>query len=204
MMDLYKFGRAVTGALFHVMFRFGKTGVENIPEQGPVILAVNHSSNLDPIAVGITCPRKVRFMAKAELFENKLFGRLISNLGAFAVHRGRGDIGAIKAAFGIFKDNGVLLIFPEGGRVTKKHPNRRSKPGVIMMAQRAQVPVIPVLIDGRYRWMGKITVRYGKPVTYEEYAEQKLTGEQMQELADELLERIYAQGEKKNLSGGKA
>lgn len=203
-MDFYTFGKKVTGGLSHVMFRLRTTGVENIPKQGPVILAVNHKSGLDPVAVGITCPRQIRFMAKAELFNNKLFGRLISSLGAFPVHRNKGDIGAIKAAFSIFKDNGVMLIFPEGGRVTKKKPKLRAKPGVVMMAQRAQVPVIPVLIDGDYRWMGKVTVRYGKPVTYEEYKGQKLSGEKMQELSDELLEKIYAQAEVKKLMGGKA
>ncbi len=203
-MDFYTFGKKFTGGLSHVMFRVRKTGIENIPTQGPVILAVNHKSGLDPIAVGITCPRQIRFMAKAELFHNRFFGKLISSLGAFPVHRGKGDIGAIKAAFGIFKEEGVMLIFPEGGRITKKHPELRAKPGVIMMAQRAQVPVIPVLIDGRYRWMGKITVRYGKPVTYEEYKGQKLSGEKMQELADELLKKIYDQAEAKKLRGGKA
>ncbi|MGN1116955.1 MAG: lysophospholipid acyltransferase family protein [Candidatus Ornithomonoglobus sp.] len=203
-MDFYTLCKKVTGGLSHVMFRLRKTGVENIPAQGPVILAVNHKSGLDPVAVGITCPRQIRFMAKAELFNNKLFGKLISSLGAFPVHRNKGDIGAIKAAFSIFKDNGVMLIFPEGGRITKKEPKLRAKPGVVMMAQRAQVPVIPVLIDGKYRWMGKITVRYGKPVTYEEYKGQKLSGEKMQELADELLEKIYGQAEVKKLPGGKA
>lgn len=192
-MSFYGFSKKFVITVFHAVFRVRSEGTENVPPEGPVILAVNHKSGLDPVMAAITCPRQLRFMAKNELFNHRIFGGLIRSLGAFPVHRNKGDIGAVKAAFGIFKENGVMLIFPEGGRVTREQPKLRAKPGVVMMAQRAQVPVVPVLIDGKYGWMRKITVRYGKPVTYGEYAGQRLSGEKTQELADELLEAIYAQ-----------
>ncbi len=177
--------------LFLFAFRVRRTGVSNVPINGGAMLAVNHKSMLDPIVAGITCPRKLHFMAKAELFKNKFFGKLIKTLGAFPVNRGAGDIGAIKAAFKIFNDGNMMLIFPEGGRV-KNGQKRRAKPGVAMIAQRASVPVIPVHIDGEYKWMGKITVRYGAPITFEEYKGQKLSTEEIQNLADGVLDKIYS------------
>ena len=91
-----------------------------MPAEGPAILAMNHRSNFDPVMAALTCPRQLRFMAKSELFEPKVFGSLIRKLGAFPVHRGKGDLAAIKAAFNIFKAGEVMLMFPEGGRVKRK------------------------------------------------------------------------------------
>ena len=177
--------------VFLFMFRIKREGHENIPLNGAAILAVNHKSAYDPIVAGMTCPRKLHFMAKAELFKNKLFGKLIKKLGAFPVHRGGGDINAIKTAFKIFDDGNMMLIFPEGKRV-KEGQKRRAKPGVAMFAQKACVPVIPVHIDGEYKWMSKITVRYGQPICFEEYKDQKLSAEEIQNLADDVLEKIYS------------
>ncbi len=186
----YKFAIYVVRFLMLFVVRVRKKGTENVPKEGPVIVAFNHSSDLDPVVAGITCPRQLNFMAKSELFQNKLFGGLIKRLGAFPVHRGKGDIGAIKTAFRIFENNGAMLIFPEGGRV--KHGKRvKAKPGVALIAQRSGVPVIPVHIIGEYKWMHKITVCYGKPISFEEYKGKKLSGDEIQQLADNVLEEIY-------------
>jgi 1-acyl-sn-glycerol-3-phosphate acyltransferase len=193
-MSLYSFAKHFVRGVFHFVFRVRTDGIENVPTEGSVILAVNHRSVLDPVFTAITCPRQIRFMAKSELFEKKLFGGLIKKLGAFPIQRGRGDVGAIKAAFSIFKENGAMLIFPEGGRVKNGQRKDKAKPGVAMMAQRGNVPVIPVYIDGEYKWMNKITVRYGEAIRFDEYAGQKLTGDKIQELANGVLESIYALG----------
>lgn len=190
----YNFCKRLVKVLLVFAFRVRKIGTENVPREGPCILAVNHKSDLDPVIAGITCPRQLTFMAKSELFKNKLFGGLITKLGAFPVHRGVGDIGAVKAAFKIFKEGRVMLIFPEGGRVKKGKPHK-AKPGVAMIAQKAGVPVIPVLIDGDYKWLGKIVVRYGEPISFDEYKGQKLTGDEIQVLADGVLDKIYGLGQ---------
>lgn len=184
----YDFCSGFCGFLLFFFIRLRKSGIENVPKNGPVILAVNHKSNLDPVVAAITCPRHLNFMAKSELFTNKIFGSLISKLGAFPVHRGKGDIGAIKTAFKIFKQDGVMLIFPEGGRV-RNNEKRKAKPGVAMIAQKAGVPVIPVLIDGDYKFMHKVTVRYGKPIIFDK--DKKCSGEEIQQMADNVLEEIY-------------
>lgn len=188
---LYKIAILVVRIITFFMFPLKAEGTENVPRDGAAIIALNHTSDLDPVMAGITCPRKLTFMAKAELFKNKLFGGLIKRLGAFPVNRGTGDIGAFKTAFGIFKSGGVMLIFPEGGRV-KDGQRRRAKPGVAMLATRGRVPVIPVHIKNGYRWMRTVTVVYGKPMDFSEYYGKKLTQEETQALADKVLEEIYA------------
>lgn len=175
-------------------FRIKTIGQKNIPKEGGVILAVNHKSNFDPVIVGITSPRQLSFMAKAELFENKIFGGLIKKLGAFPIHRGAGDVAALKTAFKILDNEGTMLMFPEGGRI-KNGEKHRAKTGVAMIAQKKCAPVVPVFIDGDYKWMGKITVTYGNPISFEEYRNVKLSGEEIQELADGVLNKIYSLGQ---------
>lgn len=187
----YGFSKAIVRFVVFFMFRLRTKGKENVPKDGPAILAMNHRSNHDPIMAGLTCPRRLRFMAKAELFDNKFFGALIKKLGAFPVHRGKGDLTAIKSAFKIFKEGGVMLIFPEGGRI-KDSKRRKAKPGVALIAQKSGVPVIPVYITGKYKFMHKITVTYGKPIDFSRYKDQRMSGEEIQQLADNVLDSIYA------------
>lgn len=187
----YSFCKVLVRFVVFFMFRLKAVGTENVPKEGPAILAMNHRSNHDPIMAAITCPRKLRFMAKSELFENKVFGGLIKSLGAFPVHRGKGDLAAIKAAFNIFKAGEVMLMFPEGGRV-RNSERRKAKPGVALIAQKSGVPVIPVNLSGKYRFMGRVTLTYGKPIPFEEYKGLRMSGEEIQELADGVLDSIYA------------
>lgn len=187
----YYFALGVVRFLMFFIFRIKTVGVKNIPAEGGVILAVNHRSDLDPIMAGLTCPRKLTFMAKSELFKNPVFGRLIKALGAFPIHRGRGDIGAVKGALSILHNGKVLLIFPEGRRVAKGAESK-AQPGVAMIAHRAEVPVVPTYIDGDYKWMHKITVIYGKPITLEQYYGEKLNSEEIQAVADDILKEIKA------------
>lgn len=187
----YYFALTIVRIAMFFAFRIRKVGVKNIPAEGGVILAVNHTSDFDPIMAGLTCPRKLTFMAKAELFKNPVFGRIIKALGAFPIHRGKGDIGAVKGALSILNKGKVMLIFPEGRRVGKGTASK-AQPGVAMIAQRAKVPVIPTYIDGDYKWMHKITVIYGEPITLEQYYDKKLSGEEMQTVADDILNEIKA------------
>ena len=171
------------------VFRLKFVGRENLPKEGGVIVAFNHKSNWDPVIAGLSSKRKLRFMAKEELFKNPVFGALIKALGAFPVHRGKGDIGAIKASLKILSEGEVMLMFPEGHRI-KDGRKVKAKPGVALIAQRAQVPVVPVCISGEYKWMHKVTVTYGKPISLEEYYGQKMEQEKIQKIADSILDEI--------------
>ncbi len=187
----YKFAGVLLKFVFLFIFRIKINGKNNIINEGGAILAVNHKSNWDPVVVALTCPRKLAFMAKSELFKNKLFGGLIKKLGAFPVHRGKGDISAIKTALTILKQQNIMIMFPEGKRV-RDNEKVVPKPGVAMISTHARVPVIPVLISGKYRWLGKITVTYGEPIFFDEYYDEKLTVEKLQELSCSIMDNVYS------------
>lgn len=185
----FKIAKAIVRAFLFFVFRIKVIGKENMPQEGGAIVAINHRSNWDVVVAGVMSPRQLGFMAKSELFENKMLGALITALGAFPVQRGKGDIGAIKAALTRLRAGKIVAMFPEGKRV-KEDEKVNAKPGAVMLAHKAKVPVVPVRITGKYRWMSRIVVNFGKPVTYEEYYDEKLTVAQLQELSDSLMSDI--------------
>ena len=174
------------------VFRLKCVGRENIPSEGGCILALNHRSYIDVIFAGITCPRMLWYMAKSELFKNKFFGGLISRLGAFPVHRGKGDIGAIKSALGKLAEKEMILMFPEGKRLLslEEEKTTRAKPGAVMIAIRAGVPIVPAYISGKIGFMRRVTITYGKPIYYTDYYGKKQSVEELQELGDEMMKTI--------------
>ncbi len=144
---LYNLTTFFCRAWLRIFFRLKISGMENIPRRGGFILASNHMSNLDPIVVSSSCPRQVHFMAKEELFRNKLFGWYIARLNAFPVKRASADLSAIKQAIRRVGRGGGLLLFPEG---TRQPEGRLGAPqeGVGFLAATLQVPVVPVFVRG--------------------------------------------------------
>ncbi len=113
--------------LWRFVFRMSIEGPENIPLTGPVLLASNHRSNLDPFFLGVSFPRQVHFMAKAELWKFKPLGRVIDVLGTFPVNRGEADRAAVKRALEMLGAGAVVGMFPEGRR-QRGGPWARSTP----------------------------------------------------------------------------
>lgn len=186
----YKFCCILCRIFCYMAFNLKIEGRENIPDKGAAIIAPNHRSNFDPVLTGIGCPRQIRFMAKAELFDIKIFGALISKLGAFPVHRGKGDVGAVKAAFAILKSENLLLMFPQGKRI-KDGSRGKPKTGVTVIAHKMQSPVIPVYISGNYKFRSKVRVIYGKPISFEEYYGKKLDDETTNKLTEKIYDGIF-------------
>ena len=182
----FKFAQVVMRAVLFFSFRIKVYGIENMPKEGGMLVAINHRSLWDVPVVGAYMPRQLGFMAKSELFKGKMLNKLFTSLGAFPVHRGKGDIGAIKAALKRLKNGEIVAIFPEGKRV-KNNENVSAKPGAVMLASRANVPVLPIRIIGGYKWMSKVSIVVGKPVFYDEYYNEKLSLDKLQELSDKLM-----------------
>ena len=111
-------------------------GVENFPSEGPVILAINHVSNWDPIVAASSLPRQVYFMAKEDLFSIPVLGWIFSKLGAFPVKRGQGDMNAIRQSLGILKEGRVLGLFPEGKR-SKSGEIQKGLPGMVLLMEKS-------------------------------------------------------------------
>lgn len=166
---LYRFIRIMFRFIFTVIFRWQIQGQENIPLTGGVIIAPNHSSNIDPPLVGSAMQRWVSCMAKEELFHNAVVAFVIRKLGAFPIKRGAGDRGAIKTALGLLQAGKALVLFPEGTR-SKTGQLNKAQQGISLIALKGQVPVVPVAISGTFKffrngiWFPRFSVRFGKPI----------------------------------------
>jgi 1-acyl-sn-glycerol-3-phosphate acyltransferase len=114
----------------------------------------------------------------------------LRKVGAFPVNRGKGDIGAVKAALTILKQEKPMMMFPEGKRILDG-TRGEAKPGVAMLAHHAKAPVIPVKICGKFHLFSKVTIRYGEPIYLDEYYGEKLSVEKMQELSESIMDKVY-------------
>lgn len=171
---LYAIVKPLVLALTRLFFRLQTEGTEHVPARGPVILVANHSSYLDSPIVGAVCPRPLSFMAKTELFDVPLFGRLIRALNARPVKREGADAAALRAALHALQGNAALLVFPEGTR-GPEGVLRAPKPGAALLAALSGAPVVPVLITGSGRaWPrgarlprpAKVVVSFGSAMTF--------------------------------------
>jgi 1-acyl-sn-glycerol-3-phosphate acyltransferase len=164
--------RALFVPFFLVYFRLQRVGRENLPRSGPLLLASNHRSFLDPFLIGTLARRPVYYMAKRELFEKRWQAWVLNALGAFPVDRGSGDGDAMRTARAILERGDCVVVFPEGTRVRSgglQTPRR----GVGRLALETGAPVAPVAVYGtefvRRGWRirpRKVRVRVGPPLLF--------------------------------------
>jgi 1-acyl-sn-glycerol-3-phosphate acyltransferase len=169
-------------------------GRERVPLEGPLIIVSNHLSNTDPgiLSAGVL-GRRIRYMAKIELFESRI-GFLIKLYGAFPVRRFEADVGALLTAERILRANGVIGMFPEGHR-SRDQLFARPHPGTAMIALRSGATVLPCAIIGtevlknplRLVHRPPIAVIAGEPIHLA--AVRRPTEAQVRELS----ERIYTE-----------
>jgi 1-acyl-sn-glycerol-3-phosphate acyltransferase len=169
---IWRFLQVICRVATSVLWDLKVYGRGNVPAEGGAILAANHQSYLDPVLVAVQLTRPVSFMAKSELFKNAAFSWLIRQLNAFPIHQGKGDRAAINETIERLKEGHMLTLFAEGHR-TSDGEIQEIQPGIALVARRAGVPVIPVVIEGSFAaWPrsnklprpGKIRVMYGKPI----------------------------------------
>jgi len=168
MTGFYRFIRAIVGCIFRIIFPLRVEGLENLPASGPVILCANHTSMLDPVAMILLCPRPISFMAKTELFENKLLGWLFRKMGAFAVKRGESDLASVRLALRVLEEGKIFGIFPQGHR-NHEDEAKGIQTGTAMIALRSGAVTIPVHISGGYRLFRRTTVCFKAPMDLENF-----------------------------------
>jgi 1-acyl-sn-glycerol-3-phosphate acyltransferase len=160
-------------------------GAENLPAEGPVVLASNHLTNFDVFPIQLCLPRPLFFMAKAELHKNPLLDAYLRQLGAFPVQRGTRDEWALNHARVVLDQDQVLAIFPEGTR-SKGRGLRPAKTGAARFALYTDCPILPVTISGteklfkQFPKRTQITIQIGEPIYPEE-------GESALALTDRLM-----------------
>jgi 1-acyl-sn-glycerol-3-phosphate acyltransferase len=169
---VYWVARGLIQPAMRIWFRLERHGRDHIPRTGPVILAANHRSFLDPFVVGVCLRRPVYFVAKQELFEKRWQGWLLNALGAFPIRRGESDEEAVATSKAILARGDAVVIFPEGTRI-RSGSLGRPKRGVGRLALESGAPVVPVAVAGSERtrrgWVVrpvKVRARCGRPLTF--------------------------------------
>jgi 1-acyl-sn-glycerol-3-phosphate acyltransferase len=171
---LYAILKPIAVALMRVFFGLRTRGAEHVPAAGPCLIVANHSSVLDPPLVGGACPRRLTFLAKAELFRVPGLGALIRRLGAQPLRREGADPAALRLAQRVLAGGGALLVFPEGTR-GPEGALREAKPGAALLAMHSGVPVVPAYVSGSGRaWPrgrrlprpAKVMVTFGAPLRF--------------------------------------
>ncbi|NLM39669.1 MAG: 1-acyl-sn-glycerol-3-phosphate acyltransferase [Firmicutes bacterium] len=162
---MYEVAVAIIRVIVRIVFGLHVEGLENIPKEGGAVIAPNHTTWFDPVAVACAVKRPVHFMGKAELFRNRFLSRLFRRAYAFPVKRGLADREAIRTAIDRLTDGNLVGIFPEGTRV-RPGEEQPLQGGAVYIAAKAGVPIIPVGISGvtPLRPFKKIVVRVGEPV----------------------------------------
>lgn len=171
-MDGYAALRWVFKNILGLGFGLEVTGAEHIPTDGPVILAANHRSQIDPLVLAAAVPRRCAFLAAAELLTMPILGTLIRPFRAVPIRRGQFDRGAIEECLARLERDEALVIFPEG-KISRDGRSQPPRDGLAFLAGRTRVPIVPVWIAGTYEvWplgtrmprRGRITVRAGEAI----------------------------------------
>ena len=192
MTPFYRVMRAIVSVPVYLYFRIKKYGVHNIPKKGACIICCNHTSISDILFLGVLCPRQIYFMAKDELFKNKLLAWLFTKLGAFSVNRRTGDKGAINRAEEILSEGKILGIFPEGTRHPGEAPHK-AKPGAAMLALTTKAPILPSAVyrdEGKVKFLQKVSFRFGTPISFEEYGSEDVGKTAIRRVSELITEKI--------------
>lgn len=193
---VYEMTRALVTFIGLFFYRTRAIGTDNVPAVGPVLLAPNHFSQMDHFFVGMYLRRRIRFMAKSQLFGPPVLTWIFSHGGVFPVRRGYRDNEAFKTVKAIFEDQeGAVLVYAEGGR-SRTGGLGEPRPGIGRIAlENGGVPVIPVAIHGsakvrKFRKLvfPKVTVQFGEPMAFPAVADS--TREQQLEVANQVFDQV--------------
>lgn len=168
----YSFTSTLLRTYFSLFYQLRVYGIENLPK-GEAIIAPNHASFYDPPVIAASAKEEFSFLARRTLFDQFFLGSLIRALNSYPVSGTTQDLSSIKLICSLLKEGKKVVIFPEGVRCDDGNLST-IKPGVSMMAFRAEAPIVPVYIDGTFevwnknrrfpKWTGKITLVFGKPI----------------------------------------
>ncbi len=200
---LYWFMYRVVRPLLRLIYRPVVAGLENVPMEGPVILASNHMSFVDSVVIPLVVPRRVTFLAKAEYFEGRgaasILGAFLGSMGHIPVPRTeqRAAVAALDIALQTLNEGNAFAIYPEG---TRSEDGRlyRGHTGVGWLALNAAVPVVPVAVRGTERIMpvgAKLPrvrrpgVKFGKPIDHKTFVDMP-AAKGRRALVDEIMQEI--------------
>lgn len=173
--------------IFWLLFHCKVTGRDKIPD-GPVIICANHSSNADGpmIALGFGIKYHLYFMAKSELFENKIVGPILRSIGIFPVNRNGSDIKSIRTMMQHLKDGHKIMMFPEGTRVSPDE-SVAAKTGAVRISGKFNIPILPVYLTKGRKFLRFSVMNIGDP-----YLPGKIKDKDFDQITQDLMDRIHA------------
>ena len=194
----YSIAHSILRVIAIIYIRLQAISVENIPEEGGVILAPNHPSDLDSFILGIAINRQLHTMGKEELFKKRFAGYIFRKLNAFPVKRGEVDREAVRTAIKILKEGNVIDMYPEG-TVSLDGSLQEAKQGTAFIALQAEAAVVPVAIIGSFNVMSKgqrfprphkVILKFGKPLYFDEYYGKPYDKETLKIITDKIMDEI--------------
>jgi 1-acyl-sn-glycerol-3-phosphate acyltransferase len=167
---VWALGRATIEPVTRLLTRLRVYGVDRVPREGGLVLALNHFHWIDPPAFGAASPRTVYYMAKIEAHRVPALGTLIRSFGTFSVRRGESDREAVRLMRQVVHDGCALGLFVEGTRQRSGVPGP-VQPGAAMAALQGDVPVVAGVVHGSQTWrpgnLHPVTVAWGEPMRFD-------------------------------------
>ena len=192
---LYYIAKFFLTIYFALFYHIKTIGLNNIPKTGPVLLCANHPTGLDMFLISVRVPRMVHYMAKMELFKNKIIGFFLKQVGAFPISRGTGDVGSVKTVYKLLDKGKIVGVFPEGTR-TKKKDLKKRKAGAALFALHSSAPILPVAIEGEFKLFQKMRIVFGEPYHLEEQMQQNgnvsHSKEELLKTSEDIINNIYS------------
>ncbi len=171
----YRIGWSICWFAFATYFRWRVYHPERVPLTGPVILAANHASFLDPPLVGAGVKREINYLARESLFRSPVAGAILRAINCVPVDRDGGGASGLRAIFDRLLAGGGIVLFPEGTR-TRDGKLQPARSGIGLTVIKSTAPVVPVRVFGTFEAFGRhlkfprpraVTVKYGRPMTFE-------------------------------------
>lgn len=202
----YTIGWHCLRTILLVVFRWKTYHVERVPLTGPVILASNHASFLDPPLAGVAVPRVVNCLARESLFRFPIMGWVLRSWSCVPVDRDGGGAAGLKAILERLRRGGAILLFPEGTR-SSDGQLQPARAGVGLTVIKSDAPVVPVRVFGTFEAYGRhmrfprpyrVAVKYGTPMDFKALREEAATCDRRrlkiihQQVADEIMAAIAA------------
>lgn len=185
--------------LFVVVYQIRVHGLKNYPVHDGFLICANHQSFLDPIVLGVVCPRPINFLGRSNLFRFKPMGWFLKWNDTIPIDRDNNSLGGIKEALRRLKRGESVMIFPEGTR-TRDGELQPIKPGFCALARRTRAPLVPICFAGAFEAMprtrpipipGTIHAVIGEPIEFEQYKD--LSDEETVKLLTDVMESCFQQ-----------
>lgn len=181
--------RAICRILAIIIYRVKIIGIENVSKDSACIICGNHVHALDAPVLLASTNRKIRFMAKEELWKSAGFRFMAYCYDVFPVKRGKNDTDAIKTSLKILKNKEILGIYPEGTR-NGLAKNVKPKNGAVSLAIRSGVPIVPFAVIGDFKPFKKIVYKFGEPIDFSGYKEQAKDKDVLDTLTREVMAKV--------------